>query len=96
MRLFVGVVMLALQRETRMMSEPTTKAIDAALESIEAQELHPTRRLARGLVAEYRKGKAIDESYDFNAQSREQRQIFYNAAVRFRARHSLWSRLWRR
>lgn len=78
------------------MTDATTKAVNATLAAIEAQELHPTRRLARGLVAEYRKGKAIDKTYDFSAQSKERRQIFYDGAVRYSARHSLWSRLWRR
>lgn len=64
----------------------------AKLRVIDNQRPHD-RDLARQLVARYRKGTALDSTYDFNAQPREQRQIVYNAAVRFHCRRGWWARL---
>lgn len=64
----------------------------AKLRVVDTSRIHD-RDLARQLVAKWRKGTALDSTYDFNAQPREQRQIVYNAAVRFHCHRSWWSRL---
>lgn len=66
--------------------------VDDVIQNLEHQELHPTRQLARGLIAEYRKGTAIDPLYDFSKQPEQLRQIVYNAAVRWHYKRK-W-RLW--
>lgn len=74
------------------MSEP--KIITDTLAQLEAAELHPTRQLARKLVAEHRQGSAIDTRYDFNQAPRELKQVVYDTIVRF-SRRRWWSRLLR-
>lgn len=69
---------------------PKAKSVDDVIDALESQELHPTRQLARGLIAKYRKGTAIDPGYDFSEQPRELRQIVYNAMVRWH-----YKRRWR-
>lgn len=70
--------------------KPTT--VNDVIDNLEAQELHSTRQLARGLVAEYRKGTAIDPEYDFSVQPRELRQVVYDGIVRY-SRRRWWSKL---
>lgn len=76
--------------------DPKLKSVNDVIEDLERQEIHPTRQLARGLVAEYRKGKAIDRTYRFEDAPVELRQIIYNQCTRFYCRRSLLARLLRR
>lgn len=76
------------------MTKPTPQSVDEVIATLESQQLHPTRQLARRLVNEYRKGSAIDPRYDFNSQPRELRAIMYGAAVRF-SRRRWWTRILR-
>lgn len=72
---------------------PKAKSVDDVIDALESQELHPTRQLARGLIAEYRKGTAIDRSYDFLQASITARQVIYNQIVVFYCWRSWWMRL---
>lgn len=72
-----------------MTTQPSPTDITRALREIESTELHPTRQLARKLVAEHR--HTIDPDYDFSEQPRELRQVFYDATVRF-SRRRWWAR----
>lgn len=77
-------------------AKPTIKSVSTVITALESQELHPTRQLARGLVAEYRRGQAIDRGYDFSDAPRELRQVVYDGIVRYRAQYSWLARLRRR
>lgn len=54
------------------------------------------RDIARTAVAKYRRGTAINPTYDFSAQPKELRQVVYDGTVRF-SRRRWYSRLilWR-
>lgn len=78
--------------------KPTTNDINAALDSIARTERpanHP-RNLARQAIAQYRRVSAIDPDYDFSKVPRAARQVIYDMTVKYSARHSLWSKLFRR
>lgn len=72
---------------------PEPKSVTDVINDLERQQLHPTRQLAAGLVAEYRRGSAIDPRYDFSNQRPELRQVVYNAMVRFHCKRMWWRRL---
>lgn len=78
------------------MTNPTAKSIADTLAAIEAQERDPNhpRAIARSLVAKYRKGKAIDETYRFEDAPVELRRVIYDGTVRF-SRRRWWARILR-
>lgn len=78
--------------------KPTTNQVNAALDSIARTERpanHP-RNLARRAIAQHRQVRAIDPDYDFSKVPRAARQVIYDMTVKYSARHSLLSRLFRR
>lgn len=76
---------------------PNPKTVNDTLNEIAraSESIHPTRQLARELVARYRRGTAIDPDYDFHAASEQSRQVIYNQILRFRCWRSWWMRLLR-
>lgn len=77
-------------------AKPTIKSVSTVITALESQEMHPTRQLARGLVAEYRRGQAINPHYDFSRAPRELRQVIYDGIVRYGAQYSWLAKLMRK
>lgn len=77
---------------------PSSKNVNQVLAQIESAERPPNhpRNLARQAIAQHRQVRAIDPDYDFSKVPRAARQVIYDMTVKYSARHSLLSRLFRR
>ena len=75
-----------------MNQSPDDSLVSATLKQIELDSAHPTRKLARELVADYRR-RQTTATYDFLQAPRELRQVVYDGIVRYGAQHSWWARL---